>query len=131
LLDPDAGYLATRIGLDNSRIEEGISAILKEYKIISREKVENEELKKAKEIIKGRSVMALESSDALASFCAEQELFEGEILTPEQLFAKIDNVTAEEILAVAQDIFKPEKLNLALVGPFEKEEKFINLLNNF
>lgn len=129
--DPDTGYLATRIGLDNNRVEEGISAILEEYKIISQQKVPEEELKKAKEIIKGRSAMALESSEALASFYAEQELFEGSILTPEELFAKIERVTAKDVLSAAQDIFKPEKLNLALIGPFKEKEKFINLLNKF
>ena len=128
--DPDTGCLVTRIGLDNTRVGEGIAAILKEYKIISQEKVPAEELKKAKEIIKGRMAMSLEPSESLASFYADQELLEGEILTPEDIFANIDSVTAEEILAVAQDIFKPEKLNLALIGPFKEKEEFINLLNS-
>ena len=37
-------------------------------------------------------------------------------------------VTAEDVQEVAKEIFKPEKLNLALIGPFEDKEKFEKLL---
>jgi predicted Zn-dependent peptidase len=114
--------------LDTSRLHEAIKVILGEFKKIAGAKISEEDLKKAKDNYIGRSSIALESSHALASFYAEQELLEKEILTPEDIFAKINSVTAEEVLAVAQDIFKPEKLNLALIGPFKDKEEFIKLL---
>jgi len=68
----------------------------------------------------------LESSDSRASFFAIQELLQKEILTIDNVFAKIDKVTTKDILRVAKDIFKNENLNLALIGPNKKQ--FNNLL---
>jgi len=126
--DPDTGYLVTNAGIDNQRVDKAILAILKEYRKISQKKISLAELKKAKENFKGKLALYLESSDAKASFCAGQELLERKILTPEEIFKKIDKITINDILKVAREIFKSEKLNLALVGPFEDKEKFQKLL---
>ena len=125
----DSGYLATRAGVDNKRVEKAIRLILKEYKRITQEKISVMELKKAKDYIKGSTILDLESSDAIASFFGGQEILTGKILTPEEKFAKIDSVTVDDIKKVAQDIFRPEKLNLALIGPFKNEDKFKQILN--
>lgn len=126
--DPDTGYLTTRAGIDNQRIDKAILTILKEYRKISQKKISLTELKKTKENFKGKFTLYLESSDAKASFYAGQELLEKIILTPEQIFKKIDKITANDILKVAREIFQPQKLNLALIGPFEKKERFQKLL---
>ncbi len=124
----DTGFVFTQAGFDNNNVERGILAILKEYKKISQEKVPQKELKKAKEYLKGKTTLLLESSDAQASFYAGQELLEKEILTPKEIFAKIDRVSQNDILKLSKDIFKPEKLNLALIGPFEDRTKFEQML---
>ena len=129
--DPDTGFLLTRAGLDNKSIDKAIKAILKEYKRVSQETVGPKEIRKAKEYIKGKMALSLEASDALASFYSGQELLRDEILTPKQIFKEIDKVQAKDILAVAQDIFQPEKLNLALIGPFKDKKRFENLLKEF
>ena len=126
--DPDTGYLTTLAGVDNKKVELAIRTILKEYKKIRNEKVPKEELKKAKDYIKGKTALLLESSDALASFYAGQELLENKILTPNQIFKKIDRVTQKDILRVANDIFQPKNLNLALIGPFQEKGRFQKLL---
>ena len=126
--DTDTGYLVTLAGIDNSRVEKAISTILKEYKKISRISVPSAELKKAKENLKGKLSLALETSDAKAFFYAGQELLENKISTPEEIFKEIDKVSVNDILKVAKDIFKPERLNLALIGPFKDKTKFKKLL---
>lgn len=128
--DPETGFLVTRAGVDSKRVEKAITAVLKEYKMISRKKVPFSELKKAKENLKGKMALSLESSDAKAFFYAGQELLEKKILTPKEIFKAIDKVSVSDILKVADDIFQPENLNLALIGPFKKkeEEKFRKLL---
>ncbi|UZE93440.1 MAG: M16 family metallopeptidase [Candidatus Nealsonbacteria bacterium] len=125
---PDSGYFTTGAGVDNKKIEKVILAILKEYKNISRKKVPQKELKKAKDCIKGKTALLLESSNVQASFYANQELLEKKILTPEQIFKKIDKVTTTDILKVAKDIFQPQKLNLAIIGPFKNKKRFRKLL---
>ena len=124
----DTGYFVTQAGIDNQRVDLAISTILGEYKKISRKKVPEVELKKAKENFKGKTALYLESSDAQASFCAFQELLEKEILAPQEIFKKIDKVSQNDILKVAGDIFRPEKLNLAIIGPFKDKAKFEKLL---
>lgn len=126
--DPDTGYLAARAGVDTKKTEIVISAILKEYKKISQKKVSIKELRKAKDCIKGKMALLLESSDAQASFYANQELLEKKILTQKQIFAKINKVTPFDILRVAQDIFQPQKLNLAIIGPFKEKARFEKIL---
>ena len=55
-------------------------------------------------------------------------LLEKDILTPEEIYAKINKVSANDVLRAARDIFKPEKLNLAIVGPFKNKESFQKVL---
>lgn len=126
--DPDTGYLVTQAGVDNKNVKKAISTILKEYKKISQKKVPKNELKKAKDYIKGKTALLLESSDAKASFYAGQELLEKKILTLKEIFKKIDKISQSDILKVAKDIFQPQKLNLAIIGPFKNKEKFQKLL---
>lgn len=126
--DSDTGCLVTQAGVDNKNVDKAILTILKEYKKISQRKIPIKELKKAKDYLKGKMVLELESSDAKVSFYAGQELLEKKILTPKEIFKKIDKVSQNDILKVAKDIFQPKKLNLALIGPFKDKEKFEKLL---
>lgn len=129
----DTGFLVTNAGVDNTRVEKSIQTILKEYKKISQIKVSAQELKKAKDNIKGKTAIYLEPSDSQASFFGFQELLEKKILTPNDFFREIDKVSQSDILKVAKDIFRPEKLNLALIGPFKNNAPNIRhlLANNF
>ncbi|MDI6602868.1 MAG: pitrilysin family protein [Patescibacteria group bacterium] len=126
--DTDAGYLVTQAGIDNKNIEKAISVILKEYQKISQKRISKDELKKAKDYTKGKMALILETSDVQASFYGLQELLKKEILTPEEIYKKFDKITENDILKVAKDIFRPEKLNLALIGPFKEKDKFEKLL---
>jgi predicted Zn-dependent peptidase len=127
----DTGYLVTQAGVKNNKVPEALSVILNEYKKIAHKKVPTPELKKAKDYIKGKRALLLETSDAQASFFGMQELLENKILTPEQIYDKIDRVTQDDILSAARDIFRPEKLNLALIGPFTDREYFEKILRNY
>ncbi|MCK4635352.1 MAG: insulinase family protein [Candidatus Moranbacteria bacterium] len=118
----DAGYLATQAGVEHKNLPKVIEAILKEYKKIAQRKVGEKELQKAKDYIKGKTVMGLESSNAVAGFLIDQEIIKDEILKPEQIFAKLDKVTVEDIQRVARDIFVSENLNLAVVGPHKNNK---------
>ncbi len=127
-MDTDVGYLTTHTGVDTQRVDRAIVTILDEYKKLTKQKVGPAELKKTKDSIKGSALIGMEASDEKASFYASQELLTGEILTLEEKFAKIDKVTANDIQRVAKDIFRPEKLNLALIGPFKDKKKFDKIL---
>lgn len=124
----DCGYLATQAGVDHKNLKETIKIILQEYKKIAREKVSEEELSRAKEYVKGKSVMGFEASDEVAMFYVDQELIRKKIMSMEEIFAKIDKVTADDILRVAKDIFKEKTLNLAVIGPHRDGKKLEKIL---
>jgi predicted Zn-dependent peptidase len=126
--DTDTGALVTFAGVDNKKLHKVIETILREYKKLTTEKVSAGELKKAKDFLNGKMVLGLESSDAQASFYGSQELLKNKILTLEEIVKKIDKVTANDIMKVAKDIFKKEKLNLAMIGPFKDKKEFKKLL---
>lgn len=127
----DHGFFAVSAGLDNARSGEVLKAIIGELKNISSKKVSAEELKRAKNHLTGTMMIGLESSDDLAGFYGNQELFRKEILLPQQIVKKIEAVTAEEILKVAKDIMKPKNLNLAMIGPNKDKEVFEKILSEF
>lgn len=119
----DTGYYTSQAGINIKNAGKTIKLILSEYKKIAAKGVTKEELKKVKDQIKSRATMSLESSSAMANFFADQEILEGKILTPEEKFALFDKVKVSDIQRVAKDIFRNEKLNLALIGPFKAKDK--------
>jgi len=123
----DRGYLATSAGVDHQKVDKTIKIILREYKGIIKN-ITGDELKKAKEFLKGRMSIGLEGPDDYAFFVGGEEITTGEILTPEQIYARIDKVSLGDIKRVARDIFKPKKLNLAVIGPHKDKQKFYKLL---
>ena len=124
----DTVNFATWAGIDNRRVEEIIKAILSEYQKIKRVKVSAAELTKAKEHLEGSLILGIETSDELASFYGFQEILKREILKPEEVIKKIRAVIANDVLEVAKDIFKLEKLNLAIIGPYKDQKRFASLL---
>lgn len=124
----DCGYIGTQAGIEHKNLGQAVEVILGEYKKIATEKVSEKELQKAKDYIKGRSVMGFEASDDVAMFFIDQEMHKEKILSPKEVFEKIDAVSVDDILRVAKDIFKEEKLNLAIVGPHKNTKKISQLL---
>lgn len=124
----DAGYLVTQAGLKTSNLSEAVKAILEQYNLTTQKPVADEELRRAKDFARGKMVLALEDSFRVASYYTGQELLRKEIETPEEALEKIEKVTKEDIQRVARDIFVDQKLNLAVIGPFEDKKKFDSLL---
>jgi predicted Zn-dependent peptidase len=124
----DVGNLAIQAGLTKAKLDEGISVILKEIGKAVKSGVTAEELTRAKEYIKGKTVLGLEESSALAEFFAKQELLQRKIQTPEEKLAKIDAVTREDVKAVAREVFRTKDMSAALIGPFKDKSRFMKLL---
>lgn len=125
----NVGYLAAQTGVNNEKCLDAIKIIINEYKKAGEEKISGEEIKRAKDYLKGKMTIALESSDSVAGFTANQELATGKILTLEEKFAKIDAVASDDLQRAARDIFVDNKLNLALIGPFKDRRKFEKILS--
>ncbi|KKR32753.1 MAG: Peptidase M16 domain protein [Candidatus Gottesmanbacteria bacterium GW2011_GWC2_39_8] len=126
----DVGQFAVQAGVVINKTEEAVKVMLNELYLLANgtRKLEQTELTKAKELLKGHFILSLEDSKNVAGMYGTDELLEGKVRTDDEILAKIDAVTAEDVVRVARDLFKPEKLNLAIIGPFEDEEKLRKLL---
>lgn len=126
----DTGFMATYAGTDPSRVTRTIETIVREYGRIRGESIPESELQKAKDFAKGHFLMDLESSDEMAGFVASQETLAKKVETPAEVLQNIEAVTTADISRVAGDLFKPGKLNLALIGPYppSEQERFAQLL---
>ncbi|MBI5401315.1 insulinase family protein [Candidatus Wolfebacteria bacterium] len=124
----DHGFLDVSAGIDHNKIDVVIEAVIDEFKKLAEKEIPKKELERAKEHLIGGIVIGLETSNRLASYYGMQEILEKEIITPEELIKKIQGVTAEEIQKIAKEIFKNEKLNLAIIGPFKEKERFEKIL---
>lgn len=126
----DIGYMGTYAGLDTKRAEEAVKVMLDEhYKVIDKKSpITKGELTKSKEFLKGHLALALEDTSDVSGFFGDQELFSEKVLTPEEVFKKVDNVTMDEVNSEAKRLFVPERLNLAIIGPYENDSSFANIL---
>jgi len=124
----DCGYIGTQVGVEHGNLKKTIDVIMHEYQKIAIEPVTAKELQMAKDYIKGKSIMGFEASDDVAMFFIDQELHKETIMTPKEVFAKIDTVTEKDILRVAKDVFVAKKINLAIVGPHKNGKKLEKLL---
>jgi len=86
------------------------------------------ELQKAKNFLKGKMVLRLEDSEEYAHMLGKYELLHKDPKTPEEFMREIDKVTVKDVLRVTADLFKAERLRLAVIGPFDDSWKFEELL---
>lgn len=124
----DTGTIQIYAGVDTERTEKALGAILNELGKLKSRKVGSRELRKVKEHQKGILALRLEGTSGTLEYYGFQELLTPEVLSYEQVCQKIDAVTAADVQRVACDIFKDEKLNLAVIGPFKSESKFEKIL---
>jgi predicted Zn-dependent peptidase len=124
----DTGSIVVYAGVDPERAAEALQAILDELERLRAEPIPPAELRKVKEYLKGRLVLSLEDSFSRAAWVAYQALFMDDIRTPEEVLQIYEAVTAEDVLAVAQKVIKPNAYNLAMVGPFGQGEELGRLL---
>ena len=95
---------------------------------MANKEVTRQELNLAKDYLKGRLALGWEDSQDVAGYLADDWLFEGKMRTLATIYREIDKVTVDQVLAVAKRIFDLKQLNLTVVGPVDKGEKFSKLL---
>jgi predicted Zn-dependent peptidase len=124
----DTGTLFSQGGVDIQRIDDAVSTIVREFGRIASEPVDAEELEKARNFAKGRLVLSLEDPKGTISFGLRDEVLEGRIRDPEEVLDELDRVTVDDLQRVAKDVIRGDRLNLAVIGPFEEPDRFEQLL---
>jgi len=124
----DTGLFVARGGMDLERIDQAILSIRKEILGMAAAPITDEELTMGKEGLKGRILLAMEGSAGVAMDVLRQELLRGRVRTPDDRRAEVDAVTKDDVFRVANDLFAPEKLHLAMCGPMDDPAHFETLL---
>jgi predicted Zn-dependent peptidase len=124
----DTGTLVSQAGVDIQRIDLAVQTIAREFGKLAREPVEADELRRTKNYLKGRMVLQLEDPRGLITFGLRREVLEGQLVEPEEVLEGVEAVTADDIRRVAGDVIRDEGLNFGLVGPFDDDARFLELL---
>lgn len=118
----DAGALIVYAGSAPENAREVISLTLKEFAKLRKQLVSSEELKRAKENIKGSVMLGLESSSSRMTHLAQQIIYYGRFCELEEILRAVDRVTAREIRDLANTIFDPSYLTLTAIGGRKVDE---------
>lgn len=124
----DTGVLTVYAGVKLEKINEALEVITAELIRIADEKVTIEELKKAKEMIRGRLAIRSESTNFLAEYFGTNFVLKRKVETFEEVLKHVDQVTLEDVQEVARELIKKEKFNLQIIGPFKDSDHFAKIL---
>ena len=124
----DCGWGTVFAGVEPVCAEKAIRAILHELERLRTKPITKTEFARARRYVTGSLLMGLEGSAAVASWIGMRELLLGDILTPEEVVAEYNAVTIDAVRALADELFRPERLNLAIVGPHESDARFRALI---
>lgn len=112
----DTGCLTVYAGTARETTRQTLRLILAEFARLKREPVSADDLRQAKENIKGNLMLSLESTSARMAKLAREEIYFGRSFTPEEILAAAEAVTPDELQGVAREFFQPERLGLTLLG---------------
>ena len=117
----DAGAIKTYVGSTTGNVEEAISVIVEQLGRVMEEEVEEEELERTKQQLKSSTLLALESTSARMNRIGRSIITGAELLTPEEISARIEAVTPGDIARLARAHLRTESMYLSAVGPKELE----------
>lgn len=119
----DTGMFMVRAGVDNSKIEDALSLILKVLYQLASRGVGPDELKRAKDYFTGQFLLGLEDTMDHMIWMGAGLISRDKSNTPQAVVARINAVSAQDIKRVAREILSPQRLNVALVGPLNDAQQ--------
>ncbi|HEX3242800.1 MAG TPA: pitrilysin family protein [Solirubrobacterales bacterium] len=115
----DTGLVATYVGTRADNVEEACAVIGAELARLRSEPVSDEELSRGKESVKGRLVLSSESTAARMTRISRATLFGLPIDSLDEMLAKVDAVTVEDLTELASELYGAERLSAACIGSDE------------
>jgi predicted Zn-dependent peptidase len=112
----DTGCLSIYAGTSRESAPKVVGSIVAELRRLKNEPVPEDELRRAKDQLKGSLMLSLESSTARMSNLARQEMYFEHFFGLDELIEKIEAVTAEDVRATAEEFFRQEMLAVTVLG---------------
>ena len=116
----DTGCLTIYAGTSLGSARKVVESILKEFRDLKQQPVGTEELRRAKDHLKGSLMLGLESTSSRMSNLARQEMYFGHFFSLDDLVESIEAVTADEVQSIAQTFFDPKQIAVTVLGNLEK-----------
>ncbi len=113
----DAGMITVYAGCAADKVDEVVSLTLDELQALRSVAVPEDELRRAKDHLKGSVMLSLESTSSRMSHLARQEMVFGRHISFDEILASIEAVSASDVLRVAQDLFRDSGIVASVVGP--------------
>jgi predicted Zn-dependent peptidase len=117
----DAGALVVYAGTSSGEVQHAINIVLRELSRFQHHEPDPDELRAAKELLKGRFMLSLESTDNRMTRLAKNEIYFGYVQSPDDIVRKLQKVTGADLLNLTKEYWNDDKLNLQLVGPISGE----------
>jgi predicted Zn-dependent peptidase len=112
----DAGLVGVSVGCLPNKLEQVLDVVRAELAKIAQDGIDHEELTRGKGQLKGGLVLGLEDSASRMTRLGKSELVDDELLSIDEVLARIDGVTLEDVRSLASDLFSRPEI-LAVVGP--------------
>jgi predicted Zn-dependent peptidase len=112
----DTGCMAIYAGTSVENSKKVVESIIHEFHELKDKPVSAEELRRAKDHLKGSFMLGLESTFSRMSNLARQEMYFKRFFTLDEMIQSIEEITAEQVQRIAQEFFDPEHITLAMLG---------------
>jgi predicted Zn-dependent peptidase len=112
----DTGCLSIYAGTSIESVGKVIESILKEFQQLKQERITDEELRRAKDHLKGSLMLSLESTSSRMSNLARQEMYFHRFFTLDELAESVEQVTAADVQRIAQTFFDQKHIALTVLG---------------
>ena len=112
----DAGMLSVYAGTSIDTTGKVVESVLQEFRRMRDEPIDAEELRRAKDHLKGATLLALEGSGARMSNLARYHMYFDRHFTAPELIAMLEAVNADEVQQIARDFFQPARIAASVVG---------------
>ncbi|MEE9418351.1 MAG: pitrilysin family protein [Desulfatiglandaceae bacterium] len=118
----DAGLLGVYVATDHRNVNPALETIQREVRKICSGDLSESDLAAAKEHLTGGIYLASESADNRMMRIARNEFVFEKYVSHEELVSNLEQVTVDEVVEIAQDIFRDGKVSLATLGPMREED---------
>jgi predicted Zn-dependent peptidase len=115
----DGGQVGLYVGTRGENLEQAMRVVDAELSRLRSEPATAEELERAKENLKGRVLLALESTGARMSRLGSEILAEAPLLGLDEVVERIDAVSLRDLEELATELWEPSRLSVAGIGPDE------------
>jgi predicted Zn-dependent peptidase len=112
----DTGCMTIYAGTGVDTARQVVNSVIKEFHTLKNELIEKEELRRAKDHLKGSLMLSLESTSSRMSNLARQELYFDRFFSLDEMLESIEAVTREQVQSIAAEFFQPENIALAMLG---------------